>query len=417
MEDIIENLIGNALKFTPDGGKVIIRLGIHNPDESDVLQKYGSLAEISIQDTGIGIQSSEIERIFDRFYQVDSSHTRRHEGAGIGLTLVNELVKLHHGTITVQSRPGKGTVFAILIPRGRHHLSEDEIVPVDETSKTFVPGMEGVARDKLPVKRMSDISLEKANTLLPLILVVEDNPDMRHYITHNLDHQFIFIEAGHGMHGFSKATETIPDLIITDLMMPGMDGYEFCRKIRKDERTRHIPIIMLTAKAGKKNLISGYECGVDDYVIKPFDREILLTRIHNLLQQRKLLREKFTKQWIRSGVEISASSTDDKFIKKINEILEKHYINPGFGSRLFIKEVGLSRSALYRKLKAISNLSPNTYIRNFRLIKAYQIISLGESDVSSAAYATGFNNLSYFSRSFKQLFKKSPHDFYAHDKV
>ena len=417
MEEILENVVGNALKFTPAGGKVIIRLGnqkIPDTRDSTIIR---SMVEISIQDTGIGIPMDDIDRIFDRFYQIDNSHTRKHQGAGIGLALVNELVKLHHGTIKVHSSPGKGTKFTILLPLGRDHFTDDVIVPTSSIEAALVPELDGYLQEEHPGEGISNLDIININTLLPLILVVEDNADMRHYITHSLDHQFKFIEAENGFHGFSKAIETIPDLIITDLMMPGLDGYELSQKIREDERTRHIPIIMLTAKAGKENLIAGYECGVDDYVIKPFDQEILLARIHNLLRERQLLREKFTRQWIKDGIEVGACTPDEKFIKKINEILELNYFNQAFGTRLFVRECGLSQSVLYRKLKALTNLSPNVYIRNYRLIKAFHIISQGENDISSAAYATGFNNLSYFSRSFKQLFKKSPHDFYAQNKV
>jgi CheY-like chemotaxis protein len=316
----------------------------------------------------------------------------------------------------VKSTPGKGTCFSITLPLGKSHLREDEICLVKPELLLKPVEHSGQVPSMLP-ELFNHKDQQALISALPLILVVEDNPDMRHYITHNLDHQFGFIQAENGLKGFDTAIRTIPDLIITDLMMPGMDGYELCRKIREDERTRHIPIIMLTAKAGKENFLSGYECGVDDYVIKPFDRELMLARIHNLLRERRLLREKFSKSWAGAGKELPPDTLDEKFIKKINEILEKNYTNPDFGPRLFIQESGMSRSVLFRKLKAITNLAPNIYLRNFRLLKAFQLISLGEMDISSAAYSVGFNNLSYFSRSFRTLFNKSPHEIFAKNKV
>ncbi len=415
MEDILENLIINALKFNRTEGKVIVSLNSDRPDEENNAQNKISNAVISIWDTGKGIPSEQLEKIFDRFYQVESSHTRKHEGAGIGLALVYELVKLHHGQISVKSKPGKGTLFTISLPFGKGHLSNEQIIlsPAEIPRSEYKKISGELLEDRPATTLIGSRKIPQKDSILPVILLIEDNPDMRHYIIQNLDHQFIFVEAENGYLGYNKAVEIIPDMIITDLMMPGMDGYEFCRKVREDERIRHIPIIMLTAKAGKENTLSGYDCGVDDYVIKPFDQELLIARMNNLLRERKLLREKFSKQWAEAGHKKITGTADEKFLKKLNDILEKNYANPAFGIRLFTMEAGMSRSVLFRKLKAVTDLSPNAYIRNFRLIKAYHIISLGEADISTAAFQSGFNNLSYFSRCFKRLFNKSPNEIYS----
>lgn len=373
---------------------------------------------MSIQDTGIGMSEDEVEKIFDRFYQVDSSHTRKYEGAGIGLSLVQELVKLHRGTITVQSKPGIGTVFTIKLLLGRNHLLDNEI---DSSLSNENSSKSPVTKKELSVnlhrEPMVQTNVTTKDVQAPVILFVEDNTDMRHYLIRNFRQNFNFIEAENGITGFEKAVTMVPDLIVSDLMMPGMDGYELCRKIRGDDRTSHIPIIMLTAKAGKENLLTGYGCGVDDYLAKPFDHEILQARINNLLNERKLLREKFTRKWIDGSFENIPKSSDEKFIKKLNDILEKNYANPAFGTQFLLRECGMSHSVLFRKLKAVTNLSPNTYIRNFRLIKAYQLISQGDHDISSAAYSSGFNSMSYFSRCFKTLYKKLPHEIGAQNKV
>ncbi len=236
---------------------------------------------------------------------------------------------------------------------------------------------------------------------------------MRHYIMHNCDHQFAFIEAEDGLQGFEKAIRAIPDLIISDLMMPVMDGYELCSKLRADERTRHIPVIILTAKAGKKHQIMGYDCGADDYVIKPFDHEMLLARIKNLLNERKMLAEKFSLAWARTSSVAHGPTSDEKFIQRLNAILEKKYNDPEFGTNVLSREAGFSHSVLYRKLKSLTNHSPNSYIRNYRLIKAHDLLSNKHADISTVAYLCGFNNLSYFSKCYRQFFNRAPHEDYT----
>jgi signal transduction histidine kinase/DNA-binding response OmpR family regulator len=413
MEDILENIINNALKFNHAGGKVMIKLELKDKTDGERVRMEKPLAEITIQDTGIGISDEDLDRIFDRFYQADSSRSRRYEGAGIGLSLASELVKLHHGMIKVKSSRGKGTTFIISLPLGRDHLSDNEIVSAPPLPFPEFK-MEGLIEDTMMhdqpgIPGRIDITSRKMN--LPLILLVEDNADMRHFIKHNLDHQFIFIEAENGIKGFDTAVETIPDLIISDVMMPVMDGIEFCRKIREDGRTSHIPVILLTARADKDSRITGFDTGADDYVIKPFEQEVMISRMNNLLKERKMLREKFAHQWIETGTTSHVNDTDKKFLQTINELLEKNYTNHNFTTQVFTKITGMSRSVLFRKLKAVTNLSPNTYLRNFRLIKAAEMIRSGEKNISLVAFSTGFNNLSYFSRCFKRMFNAAPHDF------
>lgn len=418
MEDVLENIISNALKFSSEDDKVMVSLALnYNVDETNKPAEK-PLAEITIRDTGIGIPPDRLERIFDRFHQVDSTNSRKHEGAGIGLSLANELVKLHHGKIEVHSWMGKGTSFVISLPLGREHLSEEEIVTHPEISFPEYIMEESAEKGvtiPVPQETRSNVFSNK-RTGLPLVLLVEDNTDMRHFIKNNLDHQFVFIEADNGIKGFNTAVKTIPDLIISDFMMPGMDGLELCRKIREDDRTSHIPFIMLTARADKESRISGFDTGADDYIIKPFEQDVMIARMNNLLRERKIQREKFARQWAISGSATDIPTSDERFIETINNILEKNYHKYDFTTGSFIKETGMSQSVLYRKLKAITNLSPNIYIRNYRLIKAGEMIRLGDKNIGRVAFSTGFNNLSYFSRSFKRLFRKAPHDFYGPEK-
>ena len=411
LEDVLDNLLENALKFTPRGGVVLVELKqIFNNDWGNGELSDG--AEIIVCDTGTGIPADKLPRVFDRFFQVDSSQTRRHEGAGIGLSLAHELVRLHHGSIEVRSEQGKGTTFTLKLRLGNRHFNHDELI--DEVDKEIVPrktqDSQGILEEAHEIVMENSGTERKGKISLPEILVVENNADMCHYIMNSLDHEFVFHGAEDGIIGFEQAIKLIPDLIISDLMMPGMDGYELCNKLKNDERTRHIPVILLTAKAAKKNQLQGYESGADDYVTKPFDKQIMLGRIKNLLRERRLLREKFSLEWAKNPSGQEVVTADEKFIIRLNSILERNYSNPEFGTTYLGKEAGYSHSVLYRKLKAVTNLSPSTYIRNFRLIKAQNMIKTLHMDVSTTAYNCGFNNLSYFSKCYKQFFHGVPHE-------
>ncbi len=412
LEDILDNLLENSLKFTPAGGEVLIEIRYCN----ELIWYDGQLAdaaEITISDTGKGIPADQVLKIFDRFYQVDASHTRKHEGAGIGLTLVHELVLLHKGTINVQSIEGEGTTFAIRLRMGNLHLRPEEIV-ILESDNAVGEGLYS-EDDALSAGETLEDNTENLplGSGLPMILVVENNADMRQYIMQHYDHQYTFIEAEDGHQGFVIAIRAIPDLIISDLMMPVMDGYELCSKLRADERTRHIPVIILTAKAGKKHQIMGYDCGADDYVTKPFEQDLLLARIKNLLRERKMLAEKFSLAWAGTSSEDHITTADENFIQRLNAILEKQYSDPEFGTNVLTREAGFSHSVLYRKLKSLTNHSPNAYIRNYRLIKAHELLSNKHADISTVAYLCGFNNLSYFSKCYRQFFNRAPHEDYT----
>jgi DNA-binding response OmpR family regulator len=402
LETIVNNLLSNAFKFTPEGGKVELAL-------KKLIEGDKEWVEIRVIDSGHGIPEDQTEKIFDRFYQTDSSQTREQEGTGIGLALTKELIKLHHGSIQVQSEMGKGTTFIILLPVGKDHLKEEEIIqeltlPDLEKEKgltthqsEFVLSEDGVTEEKAHPKE----ELE-TESLLPIVLMVEDNPDVRSYIRDILGNNYSVLEAENGKKGLKKAQETIPDLILSDVMMPNMDGIELCKRLKTDERTSHIPVIILTAKGSGNNKIEGLETGVDDYIIKPFEAQELLVRIKNLIQQRNMLREKFRKEIILKPKDIAITSTDERFLNKVMEVMDANIDNEMFSVKQLGENVSMSRSQILRKLQGLTGQSASQFIRNFRLQRAMELLKKDAGTVSEIAYKVGFGSPAYFVKCFRE---------------
>jgi signal transduction histidine kinase/DNA-binding response OmpR family regulator len=440
LEKVFYNLLSNAFKFTPEGGKVSVsvRRGQkveslastaerfeHNAEKtlSSMFSTLDSApssirplqtndcVEISIRDTGIGIPAEELPRIFDRFYQVDGTHTREHEGTGIGLALAMELIKLHHGEITVTSEVGLGSEFVVKLPFGTQHLKANEIF---EDIGPFVAESDYLTRpsDEFFVTPITPSPLAPATpTVTDLILVVEDNADMRSYIREHLEKHYKIIEATNGEEGLAKAQETIPDLIITDVMMPKIDGFEFSRKLRSDEKTSHIPIIVLTAKAALENKIEGLETGVDDYLTKPFSPKEMLARVHNLIKLRRQLRERFSREVVLKPQEIAITPMDEVFLNKVKAVVEKRLGDEDFEVEALSREVGMSRSQIHRKLKALTDQSASQFIRSLRLQRAVELLKQNAGTVAEIAYQVGFGSQAYFTKCFHEQFGCSPKEY------
>jgi len=404
MEKIVTNLISNAIKFTPDEGVVEINVGF--VDGAMPQDEKKSLVEISAHDSGIGMPADRIDHIFDRFYQIDDSFTRKHEGTGIGLALTKELVDLHHGSIQVQSEPGKGSFFTVTLPSGRQHLSDDEIIesPVLESDKDL-PDYE-----ESEVQSVTTFWSEK-DTQRPNILIVEDNADMRRYIRDSLSSGYQINESENGALGFEEAVSIGPDLIISDVMMPDMDGFELCRRIKTDQRTSHIPLILLTARAETTSKIEGLETGADDYISKPFDMNELQVRIKNLLEQRRKLQVRFQKEAGMHFEEISITSADQKFLHKTINIILNKITDPDYSIEDISREVAISRIHLNRKLQALTGNTTTEFVRTLRLKRAALLISKKSASISEIAFDVGFNNLSYFARCFKNHFGCLPSEY------
>ena len=413
VEKIIYNILSNAFKFTSEGGTVEIEINSKPPFNSPFTKggKEEGSAEISISDTGIGISEERIDKIFDRFYQVDGSHTREHEGTGIGLALTKELVELHKGEIAVESEEAKGTTFVIRLPLGRDHLKPEEIIEEKVEEKKAILTIDEVEFiEEINAKEKFDIETF-TETGKPLLLIVEDNFDVRNYIKGYLEENYKIIEAVNGNDGFNKSLQSSPDLIVSDVMMPEMDGFELCEKLKTDERTSHIPIILLTAKASGKDKIGGLEMGADDYIMKPFDAEELQVRIKNLIDQRKKLRERFKKEGLVDLDNKSITSTDKKFLKKILEIINGHISDSGFSTDKLADEIGLSRSQLHRKLVSLIGESPGDLTRRIRLSKAAKLIEEKFGNISEIALEVGFSNPANFAQSFRHQFGVSPSEY------
>ena len=399
LEKIITNLLSNAFKFTQENGSITVSIRAHGRNKDF---KNG-FAAVVVKDSGIGISPADLLRIFDRFYQVDSSATRQYEGSGIGLALVKELVELHHGTVSVASTSGEGTSFAVHLPLGKDHLSEKEISTQSNEFKStlHIPEIEEVI----------GVEMQKHDTVLPKVLVVEDNADLHHYLRSCLSDRYSIMESKDGEEGFSKAVEEVPDLIISDLMMPVMDGILLTKKLKHEEKTSHIPIILLTAKADSLTKLEGLKTGADDYITKPFSQDELVTRVHNLIAIRKNLQKKYSNQLQLMPSQIEVDSMEDRFLKKVITIIEQHLDDTSFSVEVLSQEAAMSNTQLYRKLKSVTGFTPNEVIRNTRLERAASLLRQKAGNVADIAYQVGFNNLSYFSKCFKEKFGSSPSEF------
>lgn len=391
METVFINLFSNAIKFTEAGGRIDVAVEL---PQSDVV-------EIRVKDSGIGISKDRLPHIFDRFYQADPSNTRKYEGTGIGLSLAHELITLHSGTIDVQSEKGVGTEFIIMLPNEDTSVTnEHDFVFIEQVSNE-----ENASINELPDFE----ALLSEND--EIILIVEDNADVRSFISEQLREDYKILEAANGREGIAVSQGTIPDLIITDLMMPEMDGYEFSMKIRNNEKTSHIPIIMLTAKAGLEPKIEGLEAGIDAYLNKPFHVKELQTRVKTLIDQRKNLKKQFsTSTYFKPSV-IAKTSVDQSFLGKAIEVIDNHICEEDFRVEDFAVAMNMSISQLNRKLKALVDQPAGTFIRSLRLQRSVELLNQTDKTIAEICFEVGFNDQAYFSRTFKKQFGKSPSAF------
>jgi signal transduction histidine kinase/DNA-binding response OmpR family regulator/ligand-binding sensor domain-containing protein len=410
LRQIITNLLSNALKFTPANGNVYVSISQEATEEPGT-----TVMVLKVKDTGIGIPENQLQHIFDRFYQLDNSHTRKAEGTGIGLALTKELVKLMNGTIAVKSPPvgaTKGTEFTITLPLQKAN-TEDVAATIPAFSNE--PAIQPVSAQPESVI----INNEHNTATTPLILLVEDNVDVVAYTASCLP-QYKLAVGKDGKEGFEIAVEMIPDLIITDVMMPFIDGFEMCRRLRLDERTSHIPIIMLTAKADMQSKLEGLERGADVYLEKPFHKEELLLRIKKLLELRKSLQEYYSKQMgiaanaattSTDGIEIVAEEkAEHEFVKKVRELVEANFTNYEFSVEQLCRLVFMSHSQLHRKLEALTGCSPNKFIRIIRLNKAKELLADPSLSIAAIALDCGYNDPGYFARVFKQELGVTPQE-------
>lgn len=402
LEKIMSNLLSNAFKFTEKGGKIKVSLRCNDLSGENYIT-------ISVADSGIGIPADKLNNVFDRFYQVNDFDKRGYEGTGIGLALTKELVELHHGKITVTSKLGEGSEFSFTLPKGTEHLKPGELISEDtEQSEN------GHLQEEITPDEQGGTEENAIIEGTPILLIVEDNADMRSYIKgcFNKDH-YKFIEARNGEEGLQKAVEKIPDLIISDIMMPKMDGNEMCSKIKTDERTSHIPVVLVTARTSVEQKIEGIETGADAYIAKPFHARELEAWVKKLIEQRKKLRQSFMRTF-EAGLHVAHENItgfDQQFVQKALDIVEKYIADSDFSVEQFGQEMAMSRVQLHRKLKAITDQSASQFVRTIRLKKAAVHLVSNYTNIKETAYQFGFNNVSYFNKCFHEEYEMTPSEY------
>jgi signal transduction histidine kinase/DNA-binding response OmpR family regulator len=382
---ILTNLLSNAFKYTPDGGEITVKLS----------QESNQLLYVQVIDNGVGIPSESIQKIFNRFYQVDGIHQRAYDSSGIGLSLVKELTLLHGGDINVETNENGGCTFTFWLKTGNESDLSESIMPVVEDYEE---------------KMTEDYFVEDQNTDLPLVLVVEDQPDLSAFIVSNLSKSYHCMVAKNGVEGLELAKQNVPDLIVSDIMMPEMDGNELCKRLKDDELTSHIPIILLTAKADQDDVIEGLTSGANDYLKKPFSVAELKLRIHNQLESIRKIQQRFQASKEHTTTEISSilcNTKDVDFLEKVSTFIENNIDNAQLGVDLLADKMALSSSQLARKLKSITGMSPAFLIKNQRMNKALELLKQGEN-ISEVAWSVGFDSPAYFGKVFKTHFGFTP---------
>ncbi len=405
MDKILFNLLSNAFKFTSqkDSITIEIKTGVKSSESQPEINEY---LQITVRDTGKGIPEKELPYLFERFYQAGNTSSL-FQGSGLGLSLTKNLIEIHQGKIAVDTSP-RGTSFIILLPVGDAHLSDEQkVIPESPGVNKYIHHSPETAAIQSELKKDKPIQYLHNK---PTVLLVEDNLDLRQYIEEEFRDYYNFYSASDGVEGYEMAVEILPDLIISDIMMPAMNGFEFCQKIKQNMVTSHIPVILLTAKTSMESQIKGFESGADSYIPKPFNIEQLIATTNSLIENRNRLREKFNIEKVLSDLPVK-NTADDKFIQKVNDTVNNNISEVEFGVLELSKELGISRVHLHRKLKSIANVSPNEFIKNIRLQKSRELLLQLEFTISEVCYKVGFNSPAYFSSCFKSYYQMSPSEF------
>ncbi len=407
---IVQNLLSNAIKFTPQYGKIIFHTKLMELDEAAILQ-------IKVNDTGIGIASADLPFIFDRFYQSDNTLTRKEGGTGIGLALTKELVHLMKGTININSELDNGSEFIIQLPcEATELLNKEHIVDNEELSTPPLSLVNTYALlEKASLSTVGIVSntinreLEFGKKERPLLLIIEDNLDVLTYIEYCLKDQYLIETAKNGAEGIEKALEIVPDIIISDVMMPKKDGFEVTQALKQNTKTSHVPIILLTAKATQQNKLKGLKHGADAYLMKPFDKEELTIRLEKLIALRKQLQAYYSKEdFLVKKQPTKVRGTETAFLQQVQEIVNEHLTTSDFSVPQIAQILEMSQVQVYRKLKALIGKTPTQYIRILRMKKAMELLNTTELNISEIAYDLGFSDPNYFSRTFQQVYGKTP---------
>ena len=409
LEIVLANLMVNALKFTDEGGEVNVKVQAVGDDTQPAQFKSGHLKEnylqISISDTGKGMDSQELKKVFDRFYQVASLKQLDIQGTGIGLALVNAIVLQHKGEIDVTSKRSKGSTFTVKMPFGNDHLSPNELLPNFQDSESIATfeNFSGSVSDL----EVSDTSNE-TGTKKPLVLVVEDNAEIASYIQKCLQSRYRIKQARNGQIGLKKAEELLPDLIISDVMMPQMDGIEMLKKVRENQSISFIPVVLLTARTSTLYEIQGIETGAQDYITKPFNPKVLIAKVNSILDVRKKYIKHYLKELKNEASDVELPNAEFQFLENLRKLVLDNLTNEEFSVTKLTKMVGMSQSAFYKRVKELTGRSAVQFLRDVRLKKASELIRKGDLSISQVAYSVGINDQKYFREKFKDLFGVNP---------
>ena len=387
IEKIVTNLLSNAFKYTPDNGICDFKVSL---DGNNIL--------LTVKNTTNNLPDLKNEDLFSRFYQKDEYA----EGAGVGLSLVKELVKLYKGEIHVSSDEKDSIIFGVKLPINKEAFIKHSIVEISKAEATNDQIIESI-----DISQNTQVQVAE----LPILLIVEDNAEVRAFIKLSLKHKYQILEAENGKVGVESAIEHVPDIILSDIRMPVYDGIELCNELKADERTSHIPIILLTANSGEENELQGLQSGADDFITKPFKLRLLEKRIDNLIQVRRALRDRYSQELVLKPTDISITSTDETFLNKLQQIIDTDFANPDFNAVVFSKKIGMSRMQLHRKLLAYTGLTTSAFIRSQRLKQAFEILNTSDATINEVAYSVGFNTPSYFIKCFKEAYKKTPSEY------
>ena len=412
LEKIMNNLLSNAFKFTPENGKITITISKEKQNAQDTVA-------IIVKDSGNGIPEERINEIFKRFYAAGNGVHMNPEGIGIGLSFTKSLVELHQGTIDLTSAPGQGTEFVVSLPIHKEAYSKIKEITIKEiTDSDFLVRSSETESFAIGINdEIEDETLSNSRSKHPVLLIIDDNKDIRTFIKRSLQDEFTIYEAEDGSVGLNIANRIIPNIVLCDVLMPVMDGMEFCKALKSQKETSHIPVLLLTAKSSEESEKEGLKLGADDYLTKPFNMEVLKLKLTNIISQRATLRKRFNRNIAINPSEITVTSSDEKFLNSAMEIVEKHMMNTDFNVEMMVKEMGLSRSNLYLKFKELTGLSSSGFIRNVRLKRAVQLFETSDLSVKEIMYMTGFNTASYFSKCFKKQFGVIPSEYVKHRKT
>ncbi|TYA84172.1 hybrid sensor histidine kinase/response regulator transcription factor [Seonamhaeicola marinus] len=411
LEKILNNLIFNAIKFTPEGGRITVRVKKPMHSAMDIKGRDISVnyVQIEVEDNGIGISEEKLPYVFHRFYQVNQTNKKdkKNKGIGVGLAITKDLVDLHHGEISVESKEEIGTRFIIKLPIGNRHLLPDEIIEL--------PVFERLTDEDIDEndKRL-DVGEEEWNTEATeknKILVVDDNEDIRNLVKEGLYKKYNIIEANNGKEALNLALKELPDLVISDVLMPEMDGIEFCYTLKTNIRTSHIPVILLTALNSVEHRIKGVESGADAYIPKPFNIKLLEVRTNKLIESRELIRKRFQTEKEITPEKITLSSLDEEFLKRIMDFMEANMNNELYWIDELARDMNTSRSTFFRKLKKLTGQSPNDFMRLVRLKRAAQLLEQNKFTIAQVSYMVGFSNPNYFGKCFRKFFGDTPSNY------